>query len=110
MAEEWFKFLDDNNTGGYTDFKWPLPNGKPTEWLECEGGLELCKNGFHLIKKHYLLDWLSDSLYVAEFEGDLTTCLKQEITKIRMYKFSPENLKRPLDQRLVRPPGNCVNK
>ena len=48
--------------------------------------------------------------YLVQFEGDLTICRKKEITKIRMYKFSTENLRRPVSQRLVRPPGNCINR
>ena len=67
----YYKFLTEDNTGGYTNFVWPLPNGKPTGWLECEGKLELCRNGFHLVPETKLFNWMSDKLYLAEYDGEI---------------------------------------
>ncbi|HMO39493.1 MAG TPA: hypothetical protein PKC76_13665 [Saprospiraceae bacterium] len=45
--------------------------------------------------------------YYVQYQGDLTTCKKQELLKIYHYAKLPENLKRsPL---LIRPPGNKID-
>jgi hypothetical protein len=53
---------------------WPLPNGKrPGRWLpKIEGDLELCANGYHLLRPGDLLEWLGPELWVAEWRGDRT--------------------------------------
>ena len=72
---------------------------------------EVCKYGSTIKKNRYSEAYLEkhNVRYVVQFEGDLTACRKEEIKKIRMYKFSPENVRRTKEQRLVRPPGNCIN-
>jgi hypothetical protein len=72
---------------------------------------EVWKYGSTIGKNRYSVEQLQDwkVQYMVEFRGDLTACRKEEIRKIRMYKFSVENLKRPIFKRLVRPSGNCKN-
>ncbi|MEZ5041510.1 MAG: hypothetical protein R2828_16575 [Saprospiraceae bacterium] len=72
---------------------------------------QVWKYGSTLKKYRYSKFFLSANNleYIIEFEGDLTSCRKEEITKIRMYKFSSENVNRSLESRLLRPPGNCKN-
>ncbi|MEN0005081.1 MAG: hypothetical protein AAF798_13100 [Bacteroidota bacterium] len=43
-------------------------------------------------------------IYVRQFRGDITQCLKEERRKIFRYPLLPENLKRK--EKLIRPPGN----
>ena len=43
---------------------------------------------------------------IVQCRGTTTECLKQERWKIFNYPLLPENLARPNDKRLVKPPGN----
>ena len=72
---------------------------------------EVWKYGATIKKNRYTESFLEQNQveYIVQFEGDLTACRKEEIRKIRMYKFSTENRKREVTKRLVRPPGNCRN-
>ena len=46
--------------------------------------------------------------YRAEFMGTFSECLKQEQIKLFEYPYLPENLDRPLTDRLPRPPYNSI--
>ncbi len=46
----------------------------------------------------------SNLVYLAQFQGTLQECLKEEKQKIYHYPLLPENLKRK--KPLIRPPGN----
>lgn len=46
--------------------------------------------------------------YVAEFKGNVAECLKMEQIKLYTYPFLPENLARPPEERLPRPPYNQI--
>lgn len=72
---------------------------------------EIWKYGSTLKKNRYSKKYLRAKYlrYLIQFEGSLFDCRKEEITKIRLYKFSPENINRKTEERLIRPPGNCVN-
>ena len=72
---------------------------------------EVWKYGSTIKKNRYSDSYLKsvNVEYIVEFEGNQTACRKEEIRKIRMYKFSPENIKRTVQKRLLRPPGNCKN-
>jgi len=72
-----FKVLDGEGRachGG--SLKWPLPtkgkNGKwkPGKWVEVEGKLIPCKNGLHLCRPQDLCQWLNETIYEAEVEGE----------------------------------------
>lgn len=47
--------------------------------------------------------------YESQFIGTLHDCLIQEQIKIRSYSLLPENVARPIPERLVRPCGNSKN-
>ncbi len=46
--------------------------------------------------------------YIIQFKGNLSECLKQEQIKLYNYPYLPENLARPPDDRLPRPPYNPI--
>ncbi|MBK7937365.1 MAG: hypothetical protein IPJ82_09865 [Lewinellaceae bacterium] len=46
--------------------------------------------------------------YVTEFRGNIAECLKMEQIKLFNYPFLPENLARPPEERLPRPPFNPI--
>ncbi len=56
--------------------------------------------------ERYGLLWLkrNNVQYVVDVAGDLTTVRSAEIKKIADYPLWPENIKRPVEQRLVVPP------
>ena len=46
--------------------------------------------------------------YIIQFKGNFAECLKQEQIKLFSYPYLPENLARPLNDRLPRPPYNPI--
>lgn len=46
--------------------------------------------------------------YIVEFKGNFAECLKQEQIRLFDYPYLPENLARPLAERLERPPYNSI--
>jgi hypothetical protein len=44
--------------------------------------------------------------YIVEFRGTISECLKEEQRKLFNYPYLPENMVRPLENRLPRPPYN----
>ena len=46
--------------------------------------------------------------YIAEFVGTLKQCLDEEQRKLYTYPVLPENLARPEEDRLIRPPYNPI--
>lgn len=44
--------------------------------------------------------------YVIQFQGTIAECMKEEQRKLFNYPYLPENLTRPLKDRLPRPPYN----
>lgn len=48
--------------------------------------------------------------YIVEFRGTMGECLQQEQIKLYSYPVLPENLARPEEMRLLRPPNNPVYK
>ena len=56
----YYKWLDSEGTGGYSGWAWPTELGK---WLpDIEGDLEMCGNGYHVVKAKHLLEWLPGRL------------------------------------------------
>ncbi|MBL7782720.1 MAG: hypothetical protein JNM22_15950 [Saprospiraceae bacterium] len=47
-------------------------------------------------------------IYTVQFRGNIAECLKQEQIKLFMYPYLPENLARPIELRLPRPPYNPI--
>jgi hypothetical protein len=58
----------------------------------------------------YDLDFLRTNRvkYVREFIGTEGQCKKKEQVKLRLYPLLPENLARPEEYRLIRPPFNPI--
>jgi hypothetical protein len=72
VADTLYKFLtaDDKPTYGPESFSWPLPNGKPGDWVSVKGPLVPCENGLHLVRESGLVDWINANLYEAECKGE----------------------------------------
>jgi hypothetical protein len=72
MTELLFKVLDENGhscNGG--DSEWHKPRGRPGKWMPpIEGGLFPCANGYHLCRKHDLVEWVGPTIWLAEYKGD----------------------------------------
>jgi hypothetical protein len=49
-------------------------------------------------------------IYVVQFKGNLAECLSQEQVKLFNYPYLRENLARPVEDRLPRPPYNPIMK
>jgi hypothetical protein len=67
------KVLDKNGNSVHGGrMKWSLPtNGKPGNWQEITGSMELCRSGLHLTNALSLDSWFSDGyrVFLAEVEG-----------------------------------------
>lgn len=73
---------------------------------------EVWKYGVTSKGKHgrYKAEFLSKNKvsYQIEFRGNIAECLKQEQIQLFNYPYLPENLARPLEERLSRPPYNPI--
>ncbi len=47
-------------------------------------------------------------IYVAQFKGNIAECLKMEQIKLFNYPYASDNLTRPPEERLPRPPYNSI--
>lgn len=56
----------------------------------------------------YRLSYLEDVnvSYIIQFQGTIAECMKEEQRKLFHYPYLPENLARPVKNRLPRPPFN----
>ena len=95
MKEKIYKVTDGNGNACHGGtYKWPLPVKKedgtwtPGEWTEqIIGELVPCKNGYHLCRATDLLSWLDESIYEAEYEGDIVEDVdKVVVRKARLLK------------------------
>jgi hypothetical protein len=73
-----YKVLNNGKSCNGGDIDWSLPaknddgTWTPGEWMpEIEGNLVACENGYHLVDKENLIDWLNSEIYEAEFEGEV---------------------------------------
>lgn len=86
-----------------------LHSGKPTYYLRTG---EVWKYGVTTkgelgrYQTRFLLR--NNVIYLVEFRGNIAECLKQEQIKLFFYPFLPENLARPPEMRLPRPPYNPI--
>lgn len=64
-----FKFLSNNRTGGYTEYRWP---GKGVWTKRLVGSLRLCKYGYHVLRPRDLHYWYTPNkrLFLVECETD----------------------------------------
>lgn len=74
-----YKVLGENGeavNGGQG--KWHLPTKekdgtwKPGEWMPTiKGDLTPCQNGYHLCRRQDIIDWINESIYEAEYQGEI---------------------------------------
>lgn len=70
------------------DARWNLPAQNedgfwvPGAWMPpIEGPLKPCKNGYHLCRPQDLVLWLNNSLYEAEYRGELIECSDKVVVR-----------------------------
>jgi hypothetical protein len=66
-----YKFLTADGRGVFTGFAWPLPQGRPGEWVEAD--VAACRSGVHACRLVDLPYWLAPALYEVELEDPLET-------------------------------------
>ena len=64
-----YKFLRADGTSVFTGFRWPLPSGRPGEWVEAP--IEPCRSGIHACRPSDLPLWIGRTLYEVELSGDV---------------------------------------
>src|SRR5689334_4079735 len=66
-----YKFLAKGARGPISGFEWPSSyTGGPGPWVEVEGELGLCTNGYHVCRPLDLAHWLHDELWELETQGE----------------------------------------
>jgi hypothetical protein len=64
-----YKFLRPDGTGVFSGFRWPLPAGRPGEWVAAD--LDPCHSGIHACAARHLPLWIGRVLYEVELDGDV---------------------------------------
>lgn len=64
MTELAYKFTRPGARSPFTGFEWPQG-----EWIEVDGEVGLCANGFHACRLEALPRWLDDELWRIEVDG-----------------------------------------
>jgi hypothetical protein len=64
-----YKFLTADGRGVFSGLAWPLPNGRPGDWVEAK--VELCRSGVHACRTGDLSYWLAPALCEIELDGDV---------------------------------------
>jgi hypothetical protein len=66
-----YKFLAGGRSP-FSGWQWDLPDGgRPGEWVEVSGPLELCANGVHACTPGQLPLWLGQDLWQVELGGEI---------------------------------------
>lgn len=66
-----YKFLAGDRSP-FSGWRWDLPtSGRPGEWVEVSGPLELCVNGVHACTRGQLPLWLGQDLWQVELDGEI---------------------------------------
>jgi len=62
---------------------WSLPDGDtPGKWMpKINDKLVVCKNGYHLITRNFLIDWINLGVYEAECKGKTLLSGDKIVTK-----------------------------
>lgn len=63
MTELAYKFTRPGARSPFTGFAWPVG-----EWVEADGEIALCRNGFHACRVEALPRWLNDELWLVEVD------------------------------------------
>jgi hypothetical protein len=64
-----YKFLTPDGASVFTRFAWPLPNGRPGDWVT--GAVEPCRSGVHACRPSDLPFWAGRVLYEIELVGEV---------------------------------------
>jgi hypothetical protein len=64
-----YKVLRADGGGVFTTFRWPLPAGRPGEWVRSEP--KPCRSGIHACRPSHLPLWIGRSLYEIELDGEI---------------------------------------
>jgi hypothetical protein len=64
-----YKFLRPDGTSVFTGFRWQLPNGEPTKWVDAR--VDPCLSGIHACRALHLPLWMGRALYEIELDGEL---------------------------------------
>jgi hypothetical protein len=66
-----YKFLAGDRSP-FSGWRWDLPRGgRPADWVEVSGPLELCGNGVHACTPGQLPLWLGQDLWQLELDGEI---------------------------------------
>jgi hypothetical protein len=102
--EEYYKVIHEGylqkNTGGFTQFHWPLPTkNRPGKWVRVVGDLVPCRNGLHLTTKKNLHTWfltraqaceMNTALYTTETSAEVVhTVDKSVFRSVRLLRKVP---------------------
>ena len=66
-----YKILESGKSCHGGNLQWSLPNGKPGNWHEVVGDLNMCSNGIHLTDKPAKWFRWNCSIYEAKYEGEI---------------------------------------
>jgi hypothetical protein len=64
-----YKFLRPDGTSIFSGFRWNLPDGRPTEWVDAP--IDPCRTGIHACRPSDLPLWAGRTLYEIELDGDI---------------------------------------
>jgi hypothetical protein len=64
-----YKFLREDGTSVFTDFRWELPADEPGPWVDA--AIEPCRSGIHACRLDDLPYWVGRRLYEIELEGEI---------------------------------------
>jgi hypothetical protein len=63
------KFLRPDGTSVFTGFRWELPNGGPSGWVQASA--DPCRSGIHACRVSDLPLWIGRTLYEIELDGEV---------------------------------------
>jgi hypothetical protein len=72
-----YKFLRADGTGVFSGFRWPMPNGKPGEWVQAP--VLPCRSGIHACRPADLPFWVGRALFEIELEGDIVEDVRKVV-------------------------------
>lgn len=64
-----YKFLRADGTSPFTGFRWELPNGGPSPWVDAR--IEPCRSGIHGLRLSDLPLWVGRTLWEIELDGEV---------------------------------------
>jgi hypothetical protein len=65
-----YKFLRADGASVFTGYRWALPNGGPSDWVDAP--VEPCRSGIHACRIADLPFWAGPTLFEIELDGEVT--------------------------------------